>query len=87
MDLNVRTLFNGCIHGNSFYASIIVIICIAKTLYQKFETNIPRNKTARPHSQFLQSVSVFYIPRIGLLFCCSQIGRRVLGIYKSLTDP
>jgi hypothetical protein len=25
----------------------------AKALYRKFETNIPRNETARPHSQFL----------------------------------
>jgi hypothetical protein len=29
--------------------------CTAKTLYRKFETNIPRNETARPHSEFLHS--------------------------------
>jgi hypothetical protein len=28
---------------------------IAKTLYRKFETNIPRNETARPRSQFPHS--------------------------------
>ncbi len=27
--------------------------CTAKTLYQKFETNIPRNETARSRSEFL----------------------------------
>ncbi len=27
----------------------------ANALYQKFETNIPRNETARPHSQLLHS--------------------------------
>ncbi len=40
-----------------------------KTLYRKFETNIPRNKTALPRSQFLYihvSVSGLYIPTIGL---------------------
>jgi hypothetical protein len=29
------------------------------------------------------SMSVFYIPRIVCQFCCSQIGRPILGIYKN----
>jgi hypothetical protein len=29
--------------------------CTANALYRKFETNIPRNETARPRSQFLHS--------------------------------
>jgi hypothetical protein len=63
MDLNVRTLFNGCNHGNSFYASIIVIICTAKTLYQKFETNIPRIKMRGliPNTYIHVSVSDLYV--------------------------
>jgi hypothetical protein len=36
--------------------------CTAKTSLRKCEQNIPRNETARPHSQFIHS----YIPRIGL---------------------
>jgi hypothetical protein len=36
------------------------------TLYQKFETNIPINKTAWPYSQFYIHVSVsdLYIPKV-----------------------
>jgi hypothetical protein len=58
MDLNVRTLFNGCIHGNSFYASIVVIICTAKTLYQK-----KKLRGLVPNSYNHVSVSDLYIPR------------------------
>jgi hypothetical protein len=36
-----------------------------KDTYRKFETNIPRNETARPRSQFLHSCIN--------LFCCSKI--------------
>ncbi len=32
------------------------------------------------------SVSDLIIPRFGLPICCSQIGRPILGLYKSLTD-
>jgi len=39
-----------------------------------------------PNFHIHVSVSDFYIPRIGLLFCCSQIGKPILEIYKSLTD-
>ncbi len=38
------------------------------------------------HLLVLVSVSDLYIPRIGRLFCCSQIGKQILGIYKSLRD-
>jgi hypothetical protein len=31
------------------------VIDFRNALYQKFETNIPRNETARPHAQFLHS--------------------------------
>ncbi len=58
----------------------------AKAVYRKFETNIPRNETAWPQSQFLH-----------LCFCerfiCSHdrsaypaAGGPIMGIYKSLTD-
>ena len=59
--------------------------CIA--LYRKFETNIPRNETARPRPQFLH-------PCICERFINSHdrsanqyrnIGGRIVGIYKSLT--
>ncbi len=39
---------------------------IQYTLYQKSDLCIPRNETARPHSQFLYSVNDLYIPWIGL---------------------
>jgi hypothetical protein len=53
---------------------------------------IPRNQTARPQSLFLHSYSTQYLwaiymfPRTVCLFCCSQIGRPIMGLYKSLTD-
>jgi hypothetical protein len=61
---------------------------IGNALYRKFETNIPRKKTARPRSQFLNYLSVhdLYIPTTGLLTPNSKIGGPIVGIYKSLTD-
>ncbi len=47
----------------------------AKTLNRKFETNIPRNETARPIFQFpISNVSVsnLYTQRWVLLFCCRK---------------
>jgi|LakMenE01Jun11ns_1017448.scaffolds.fasta_scaffold9795495_1 hypothetical protein len=35
----------------------------ANALYRKFETNIPRNETALPHSQFLFSCMCYIFPR------------------------
>ncbi len=58
----------------------------AKKVYRKFETNIPRNETARPQSQFLHSCfcELFkYFPRLVCLFCCRKIGGPIVGIYKS----
>jgi len=59
---------------------------------ENYKTNIPRNETARPRSQFLQSCIceryILYseILTIGLPFfvycCCGPI----VGIYKSLTE-
>ncbi len=43
-------------------------ICTAKTLYRKFETNIPSNETARPRSLFLHS-------------CICKFGRDLVEIY------
>ncbi len=61
--------------------------CTANALYRNFETIIPRNKTARPRSQFLQyihvSASVLYIPTISPQAQCSKIGGPIVGIYKS----
>jgi hypothetical protein len=39
-----------------------------------------------PNSNIHVSVRGLYIPRMGLPIGCSKIGRRILGIYKSLTD-
>ncbi len=39
-----------------------------------------------PNFHIHVSVSDLYIPRIGLLFCCIQIGRPILRIYTSLTN-
>ncbi len=45
-----------------------VITLTAKTLSRKFDTNIPRNETARPrpNSYIHASVSDLYIPTVGL---------------------
>ena len=59
------------------------------TFYRKSELCNPRNEAVRPCSQVLHSCfweRFIYIPRIGLLFRCSKIGRLILGIYESLTD-
>ncbi len=57
----------------------------AKTVYQKFKTNIPRNETAwpQPNSYIYVSASDLYIPTIDLpiLFCCRKIGGLIVGIY------
>jgi hypothetical protein len=66
----------------SFHASRVTLLretcapMCANTAPEKFETNIPRNETARPHSQFSTlfhvSVSYLYIAPIGLpilLYC------------------
>jgi len=44
--------------GGQLKASPLIsqlFLCTAKTLYRKFETNIPRNETMRLHSKFLHS--------------------------------
>jgi hypothetical protein len=59
------------------------------SLYWNSDLWIPRNKTARPHSQFLHSCifeQFIYTPGSVYLFGCSKIGRPILQIYKSLTD-
>jgi hypothetical protein len=48
-------------------------ISTAKPVYREFETNIPRNETARPP--------------IGLPILLEEICGPILGLYKSLTDP
>ena len=62
----------------------------ANELYRKFETNIPRNETARPRFLFLHSctvpVSDLHIPVIGLFILLQQKGGPIVGIYKSLSD-
>ncbi len=44
-------------------------------LCRKSDLCIPRNETAQPRSKFLHGERFLYIPRIGLLFGCSKIGR------------
>ncbi len=55
---------------------------------RKFETNIPRNETARPQSQFLHSTlcELKYIPWSVCLVCCRKINGPIVGIFKSLTE-
>ncbi len=48
-----------------------------RVLQRRFELCVPRNQTARPCSQF---------PYRSTYICCSQTGRLIVGIYKSLTD-
>jgi hypothetical protein len=48
--------------------------CTAKTLYRKFETNIPRNKTARPGSQFIHSCTNRGIKEIAHRYMNVEIG-------------
>jgi len=36
-------------------SSVYKTVCTAHALYRKFKTNIPRNETAWPRSQFLYS--------------------------------
>ncbi len=64
-------------------------IYTAKTLYRKVKTNLPRNETARPRSQFLHSVSVSdcYILTIGRLILLQENRWTYVGnIFFSLTD-
>ncbi len=58
----------------------------AKTLYLKFKTNIPRNETERPRSQFLHPTfmypwAIYIFPRLVRLFCCSIIDGSRVGIH------
>ncbi len=58
------------------------------TLYRKFDLCIPKNETARPHSQFLHSCiceRFMYSPNQSA-FLPAKISRPMMGIYKSLTD-
>ncbi len=49
-------IFFWYIFGAFLYSRVTPVWkCTANTLYRKFETNIPRNETARPRSQFLHS--------------------------------
>ncbi len=75
--------FSWCVKSQAMIALIIfsfswkcpiLFKSTAKKLCGKFETNIPRNETARPLFQFLHSCT------------SSKIGRPILGIYISLTD-
>jgi hypothetical protein len=54
------------------------------TLQRSFELCIPRNKTARPYSQFPYSdicERFMYSQDRSTFFCCSQIDRPMVGIY------
>ncbi len=56
----------------------------AQTKYRKFETNIPRKRTARLQSQFLHSLFLWanYILLWSIfLFCCRNVGGLNVGIY------
>ncbi len=58
---------------------------------RKFESIVPRNETAPPHSKFLHSCicerfMYMYIPTIAPQTQYNKIGGLIAGIYKSLTD-
>ncbi len=62
---------------------------IAKTQYQKFETNIPRKRNCAasvPISTFICLWAIYIFPWLVCLFCCREICGTILGIYKSITD-
>ncbi len=59
------------------------------SLYRKFETNIVRNETPRPHSQFLHSCicgQFLYISTIGPPILLYSVHGPIVGLFKSLTD-
>ncbi len=59
---------------------------IAKTLYRKFETNIPRNEIARPLSRFLHSCTIYILSHHWSTYFWksgTRPHRIVLGIHKS----
>jgi hypothetical protein len=62
-------------------ACLLKPINTAKTVYRKFETNIPKNKSARPFSYIHCSVNDLYIPTIGLPILLQENREPILGIY------
>jgi len=79
------------LHYCALCCIVLVLIFVqaswsANTLYGKFETNIPRNESVRPRSQFIHSCVcerfIQYITTIDL----SILQYVDLGIYKLLTD-
>jgi hypothetical protein len=56
----------------------------ANALYRKFETNISRNESARPRSQFLHSKCV--CDQFIYVHDLSANAIQIVGMYKSLTD-
>ncbi len=76
------------IHTRSKFHSIFFLVskkrqCIAKTLYRKFETNIPRNDLC---GFVLYSYIHVSVSGLVCLFCCSKIDGPIVAIFKSLTD-
>jgi hypothetical protein len=73
-----------------FVPSVTFSQPIPITLYRKSDLCIPRNETARPHSQFLHLCIFerFLIShdRSAYLAATKYVGTQILGIYKLLTD-
>ncbi len=57
--------------------------CTAKTLYQKFETNIPRNETSRPRFQFLH---LCMCERFFQFHICEYINRIMFAVWNYKTS-
>jgi len=64
-----------------FMVPIYLFLEIKLPCYSKQNFNV-----LSPNFQIRVSVSIYTFQGLVCLFCCSQIGRLILGIYKSLTD-
>jgi hypothetical protein len=71
---------------DSSLCQLLHLHCTANELYRKFKTNIPRNETVRPRSQFSHScnLGIYILPRLGPQTHYSKISGPIVGIYKSL---
>ncbi len=71
------------------YSANFIYLCVFINVHRKHTKQIFPEMKLRglvPNFYIHVFVSELYIPTIGPLFCCSKIGRPIVGIYKSLTN-